>query len=517
MTLGPDAPIDIGTQRELMIDDHLIARMNGLELRLNRPIPQEVVLTTDRPWEGNASAQACIFQDEGRYRMYYRGLQMTTTEEGRDEPHPEFACYAESDDGIEWTRPELGLVEFNNSKKNNILLEPDAARGCHSFSPFKDPNPAAAADAKYKAWAVGANPDHQGAPKTPGAKGLWAFQSADGIHWDLMADRPGITYGRFDSHNLAFWDSARGEYRSYHRGFCENEPYRAREDGSASGPRGSRGGRDILTATSGDFLDWSDSAYLHYTEGKPDELYTNAVIPYFRAPHIFFGFPMRYIDRGWTDATEDLPELEHRRLRANILPRAGSALTDGMFMSSRDGLNFKLWPESFIRPGLRPQGNWTYADNYQSWGIVTTKSHFAGAPDELSIYATEGYWRGESLNLRRYTLRMDGFVSVSARFSGGELVTRPLVFSGGELVLNFSASAAGSLRVEILRDQEDVPVEGFAMADCREVLGDDLERRVVWSGSPDVSRLAGVPVRLRFMLKDADLYAFQFRQESAPA
>jgi hypothetical protein len=78
-------------------------------------------------------------------------------------------------------------------------------------------------------------------------------------------------------------------------------------------------------------------------------------------------------------------------------------------------------------------------------------------------------------------------------------------------VLNFSASAAGSIRVELVRDQMDVPIEGFTLDDCVEVLGDDIERVVRWSGGSNLSRLSGVPVRLRFMLKDADLYSLRFR------
>ena len=66
--------------------------------------------------------------------------------------------------------------------------------------------------------------------------------------------------------------------------------------------------------------------------------------------------------------------------------------------------------------------------------------------------------------------------------------------------------------MEILQDEEDLPIEGYALGDCREILGDDLERRVVWKGSPDVSRLAGLPIRLRFVMKDADLFAFGFRE-----
>lgn len=114
------------------------------------------------------------------------------------------------------------------------------------------------------------------------------------------------------------------------------------------------------------------------------------------------------------------------------------------------------------------------------------------------------------MNLRRYTLRVDGFASVQAPLSGGELVTKPLIFAGNCLQVNFSASAAGSVQVEILRDQMDEPVVGFSLDDCVELLGDDIERVVRWTDGCDVSSLEGVPVRLRFVLRDADLYAFQF-------
>ena len=517
-------PIYIGSRLELMVDDFLIARLGGdAELRLNRPVPREVALVTDRPWEGNACTSFAIFQDGDLYRMYYLGRQFVTTEAGLDEaPHPDFVCYAESSDGIKWDRPELGLVEFNGSSKNNIILS-SQERACpvRAFAPFKDANPAAEPDARYKAWAVRI-PRLDGSAPRPGHSaevpdGLHALKSPDGIHWTAMRDGPVIADGLLDSQNLAFWDTVRGEYRDYHRNEFRiaktgEEPYAAQARPGPAGEimRGSRYGRDLRTATSSDFINWSEPDYVDYHQGRTDEIYNNAITPYFRAPHIFVGLPTRYVDPGWSQAVEELPELDERRLRAAASERYGSALTDGMFMSSRDGQTFNLWPESFIRPGLRPLDNWVYGDGFPGWGIVTTASLFDGSPDELSIYTTEGYWRGESMNLRRYTLRVDGFASVQAPLSGGELVTKPLIFDGGQLRINFSASAAGSVRVELLRDQMNTPLGGFSLDDCIELLGDDLERTVRWSGGSDLSHLAGIPIRLRFVLRDADLYAFQF-------
>ena len=517
-------PIEIGSRLELMVDDFLIARLSGgAALRLNRPVPREVALVTDRPWEGNSCTSFAVFQDGDIYRMYYLGRQFVTTQALLDETsHPDFVCYAESSDGIHWERPELGLVEFNGSSKNNIILSSeDSACPSRAFAPFKDANPAAEADARYKAWAA-RFPMLDGSASRPGHSwevpdGLHALKSADGIRWTPMCDGPVIADGLLDSQNVAFWDTVRGEYRDYHRNEFRiektgEEPYGGQVRAGPAGPgvRGSRYGRDLRTATSSDFINWNEPEYVDYTQGRVDEIYNNAILPYFRAPHVFVGFPTRYVDHGWSEAVEDLPELSERRLRASVSERHGSALTDALFMSSRDGHIFNLWPESFIRPGLRPEDNWVYGDGFPGWGIVTTSSLFDRAPNELSIYVSEGYWRGESMNLRRYTLRVDGFASVQAPLSGGDLVTKPLTFAGNCLRVNFSASAAGSVQVEMLRDQMDEPIAGFSLDDCVELLGDDIERIVRWSGGCDVSSLEGVPVRLRFVLRDADLYAFQF-------
>jgi len=517
-------PIEIGSRLEPMVDDFLIARLSGgAALRLNRPVPREVALVTDRRWEGNSCTSFAVFQDGDIYRMYYLGRHFAATQTLRDETsHPDFVCYAESSDGIRWEKPELGLVEFNGSSKNNIILSSeDSSCPSRAFAPFRDENPAADPDARYKAWAT-RFPMLDGTASRPGHSwevpdGLHALKSADGIRWTPMSDGPVIADGLLDSQNVAFWDTLRGEYRDYHRNEFRiektgEEPYGGQERSGpmGSGVRGSRYGRDLRTATSSDFVNWHEPDFVDYTQGRVDEVYNNSILPYFRAPHIFVGFPTRYVDHGWSEAVEYLPELSERRLRASASERHGSALTDAMFMSSRDGHTFNLWPESFIRPGLRPVDNWVYGDGYPGWGMVTTPSLFDGAPDELSIYVSEGYWRGDSMNLRRYTLRVDGFASVKAPSSGGAMVTKPLIFAGNRLRVNFSASAAGSVQVEILRDQMDESVAGFGQDDCVELLGDDIERVVRWSGGADISRLEGVPVRLRFVLRDADLYAFQF-------
>jgi hypothetical protein len=490
-------PVALGSRRELFVDGHLIETLQGNAGQLlHHPEAKEIVMLHDAPWEGSGSGYHSIFQDGGLYRMYYKAWQLDV-KNGKvlTNAHPLFCCYAESDDGIHWRKPELGLHEFKGSKANNIVIphgkmgaaNPD---GGHP-SVFKDDNPAAAPDARYKAIVRSNSP-----------KGLLALKSADGLRWSPMADAPVITDGAFDSQNLAFWDAQSGVYRAYWRYFTAGVT-----DEKNWKPGGHRA---IRTATSKDFVHWENQADLRYEDSPSEQLYTNQVKPYHRAPHLLLGFPTRYVERGWSPSMRALPEPGHREARAQASQRYGTAITEGLFMSSRDGVTFKRWNEAFLPPGIERDGTWNYGHQYLAWHLVETKSALDGAPNELSLYATENYWTGTSSALRRYTLRLDGFVSIHAPMSGGELLTKPLTFTGKTLSMNFATSVAGGIQVEI-QDADGTPVPGFTLTDAEPQFGNAIDRTVTWKTGADVSRLAGKPVRLRFILKDADLYAIQFK------
>jgi len=488
---GVDNPAErcaaIGSRLELFVDEALVSRFVGdAGFRLHRPRRREIVLRTDAPWEGNACSYGSVFQDGDLYRMYYHGGHYRHS--GRPaqalDAHRWVLCYAESGDGITWQKPDLGLFEFNGSTSNNIVLTPEAVAvvggdPAHT-AVFKDGNPDCPADARYKIVMVGNKP-----------RGLYLLESPDGIRFTLASEEPIQTVGAFDSENVAFWDPLGGTYREYHRGFRD-------------------GVRDIMTASSKDILHFPKPKWLKYPGAPVQHLYTNAIQPYFRAPHILLGFPMRYTDRGWTDPLFDLPGLEERLARARAHPRYGTAVTDAVFMSSRDGASFQRWAEAFIRPGPGKKGTWVYGDNLIFWGMVQTESDLEGAPDEISLYATEDYWEAVDVSIRRYALRTDGFVSIHAPFTGGEVVTSPLIFEGGNLAINAETSAAGGIRVEI-QEIGGEPIEGYSLDDCPEIFCDDVQHVVRWKArGGDLRSLEGKPIRLRFVLKDADLYAFQF-------
>lgn len=450
----PREVLNIGDRLELFVDDYLVEELTGrAEQRLHKPVPREVVLVTDKPWEGNTCAFFTVFRDGDLYRMYYRGSHYDV--KTRRMTHREVTCYAESSDGVHWTKPELGLFEFDGSKANNIVWE---GVGTHDFTPFKDANPDCPPEAKYKALGRGksSNPGIAGKYK----RGLYAFQSPDGIHWTLMQNEPVITKGAFDSQNLAFWDGVRSRYVEFHRGF--------------------RGGiRDIMTCTSTDFLTWTEPVWLEYPGAPKEHLYTNAIQPYLRAPHIFVGFPTRYYpDRG--------------------------SQVEPIFMTSRDGRVFHRWAEPLI-PVTAPEDRDGNRSNYMTWGIVKLPEN----DEELSVYATEAYYTGPDSRVRRFTYRVDGFVSVYAPAAGGELLTKPLTFAGKHLTINFAAPENGHLQIEI-QDADGKPIEGFTLDDCPPIRGDDIRHTVSWKGGNDLGELAGKPVRLRVHLNSAHLYSCQF-------
>ena len=486
LSVWADDVVDIGSRRELFVDATLIDKLDGVERKLHHPVPRETAITHDTPWEGAGSGYHTVIRDGDLYRMYHRGSALGV-KDARLILGKQVYCYAESKDGIKFHKPNLGLFEYNGSKDNNIIWD---GVGVHNFAPFLDTNPDCSPDARFKALAG-----------TAEEGGLFAFKSADGIRWSLMQKDPVVTKGAFDSQNLAFWDPTTKVYRAYFRTFTKGTT-----TGKVWKPAGYRA---VRGATSKDFLSWGNEADLTYEDSPEEHIYTNQIAPYFRAPHILIGLPTRYVERGWSPSMRALPQLKHREMRSKAHLRFGTALTEALVMASRNGVHFERWNEAFFRPGIQRPETWQYGQHYVAWHAVETKSSLPGAANELSIYASEGGWTGDSNALRRYTLRLDGFVSVHGKWKGGTMITKPIRFKGDRLRLNFATSAVGSLRVAI-QTADGKSIDGFGLDDCSEVFGDSVERTVVWGDNTDVSSLSGKPVRLVFEVKDGDLYSYRF-------
>jgi len=454
-------PVDIGTRRELFVDEFLIEEMKGAHLDLKRPERREVIFTADAPWEDNVPGALSIFQDSGCVRLYYRASIL----KGEGEDRQIIALAESTDGGRSFTRPSLGLVEFEGSTDNNILM----IGGSPRIPPaFIDTNPNCAPEQRYKglsaAW-----------------KKLYAMASPDGLHWESMLEGPVEMTGAFDTINTAFWDSLAGCYRCFTRNWADPEADFAPSPDVHGGCL-----RTIQGSTSEDFAHWTEPVQFEYADDeRRTQLYTNAIRPCPGAEHIYIGFPNRYVE-------DRKPVADH--------PHTG--VNDALFMCSRDCVHWTRYLEAWIRPGLDPM-NWTERNNYPTWALVET------SPTEWSAYVSEHYrHKSEPGRWRRLAIRPHGFAALHAGYGGGEALTRPFVFGGAELRVNFSTSAAGSVLLE-LQDAAGKPLDGFALADMEPMYGDELDRAVQWQGGGDLSPLIGRPVRLRVALKDADVFALR--------
>jgi hypothetical protein len=441
-SLDQNTPLEIGNRLSLFVDDYLVDSLQGdIRREIVLPEPKEVVFVADQPWEGNTSGYYTLFQDGDVYRMIYRGWQH---DQDKKAVHPEVTCYAESKDGITWVRPKLGLFDWNGSKENNIVwLGP----GSHNFTAFRDTNPECSPDAVFKAFGGSGG-------KGGLSRGLLPFKSADCKEWKLLQDEPVITHGAFDSQNLAFWDPDREEYRAYWRYF-------------------GNGVRAIRTATSKDFLHWENEADVTYPETTPAEhLYTNAIQKYFRAPHLFIGFPTRYEPK--------------------------SQQVEPILMTSRDGVHFKRWSDPVV-PRTAPKDRNHNRSNYMAWGML----QLPDKPNEISVYATENYYETTPGRLRRFVYRTDGFVAVRAGDEGGELTTRPLVYGGEPLVLNFKTSDGGSINV-VAHDRS-----GQVIGVSEPLRGDSINAPVRWIQQIDSQTPV---VRLKFQMTNAELFSIRLKE-----
>ena len=460
---GPIAtPIAVGSKRQLFIDELWFDKQEKIKLTRHTPEAREPVLVGDRPWEKDAiRAYTCVLKDGDHFRMWYRIYPVTPTGRYTEERRgPRLTCYAESQDGVRWEKPDLGIVEWQGSRRNNILFPPGDIQGTNACV-IIDPN--AGGQERYK--------------MITRTRQVWGYVSPDGLRWKAVPANPLIDDPPADSHNVLLWDDERQRYVIYMRGV----------DPSVPGPfKGGR--RSIRRSESQDFRNWSKPELVLTADDRdPDDfhLYTNAAVKYERAERTYLAFPMvLHLKRQWPGA-----------------PNPG--LSEVIFATSRDGIRWeRRFRHPFLKPGL-DELNWVDRNPILSPGIIQT------GPGELSMYYSE-YWRSPQSRVRRAVLRADGFVSVGGPYTGwGEFTTPPLVFSGKQLKLNYHTSGGGTILVE-LQQQDGRPISGFSLEDCPPIFGDKIDAAVHWKERAEVSSLAGRPVRLRIRLRDAHLFAFRF-------
>lgn len=478
-----DEPIDIGTQKQLFVDDFLIDSNDGAVRQLHQP--QKVnegqpVLQIDRPWEAaGGNILGGVLRHDGRFRMWYRG--------GGGGPDGGIWCYAESEDGLKWEKPSLGLIEHQGTRENNIYVfgQPQA------FTPFVDPNesdPARRMKSSVNSLRIDT---------------ALAY-SADGLRWTQYRNGAAITGRASDTISQVLWDPFAKVYRLYTR-----TDYGTQKTGEV------RGTRDMVASADADLSDRNSWRTVREWclgwETKPPVIASaerkgRGIDPnYYRKRQLYSvnGWVHEGVQFALIWALETGPDVNGLRETMN----AYLATTRGE----------KPWNLDWVYRGqpLIPRGaegqfdcRWiqpaptivTWKDRHWLYYSGQARTHASQWSPELN-----GHKGGIGLT----TIRRDGFISLRANSGEAFVTTKPLRFQGSRLALNGSTTSAGGIRIEI-QDVAGSALPGFALADSLAFAGDEIAGIVKWKTGSDVSEIAGQPIRLKIALHEADLYALQF-------
>lgn len=453
----------------------------GIQLAVHHPrIDTQAQFGVDRPWEDYLDIMHCsMFEDEGRFRLYYPCWNKGTTKESGDPytgPSKFMVAYAESTDGVNWDKPTIGTIEFDGSKDNNLVFGMDVAQGRPTLSPMVFKDPSAPSSEAYKLVTRGID---NGVPQVYGAV------SPDGLHWTAL-DEP-IMSGYFsDTHNVVRYDSRRGKYVGYFRGWTSYERDKVHVR------------RTIAYAESERFDSWPQpepivEADIH--DGPDTDIYTNGhtVWPDADAQLMFPAFFQRATDvlelhmMTGRDGTR-----WQRPIRRPIVPTGdpGSDSEGGFYAAGTDLLSFA-------------PGQWSLPVAPQP---ATHNQHLY--PEAMTDLPHRGL-------LWYATWRQDGFMSVEAE-SQGSFATVPLTFTGEQLEINAWTRFGGEIKVEVADESDGTrystseAVPGRSFSECDPISGDRLKHAVTWNGESDLSAWSGKPIRLRFQMRRARIYALQF-------
>ncbi len=447
----PDA-IAVDRHAQLLLDDRLIDQSSHLKRTVHQPevYPDNPLIKCEKPWEGSCVTLwgTVLFDEQDQlFKMWYQSW--------RNVPPPtvsSYVCYATSKDGIKWEKPDLGLIEFDGDRHTNIVLAPqrpwlDSPTVVKDLS---DPDPSR----RYKMCFCENGPDEPPA--------IWHAVSEDGIRWRRL-DGPVVKAG---DRNSLFYDEGRKKWVVITRvpGIAE------RTVGFAEGDEFGKYGPMRLV-------------FRRDEKDPPDsDLYS---MPTFLYEGLRIGCVEVY----------DHP--------------TGREITQLAW--SHDGEHWTRDSERqpFMRWGEPPAWDWARRHPHNGPPIVRD--------GKLWIYFGGRSTLKQSKDPRRIVgaiglsfLRVDGFCSRDAGETEGSLLSKPLTFTGSDLVVNADVKRDGAMSVEVLDAAGNV-IEGFDRAACQVVSGDRLDHAIRWRDRTSLRDLAGREIRLRFQLRNADLYSFRFR------
>ncbi len=503
-TPASHASLDIADRRQVFCDDFFLTQSRGVRLVVHPPRKTgEFNIRADKPWErGGLGPYSGVLKAGDVYHMWYHAMDDKLWDSALEAGS---ICYATSRDGIQWDKPDVGLIEYEGSRKNNIVVGHGAAGlklGQDGMMVFLDPT--APSDERFRM-----------VNRFDSKEAVNLLSSGDGIHWRLthqavITAAPEQKGHHLDSQNVIFWDDRLRKYVCYVR--------RNRKEPGSQGRTIARGEserldgfplvQDMPVMLAPDAADRDKDVNLV-------DYYSSAALKYPWADHAYYLFPQAYYH--YTNRL--------REFSKQVPTNAGTLETQ--FAAGRDGVHWERFDRRpFVPLGMK--GDFDCHSTRMIYGLVPDVSgremfmYYRGSDwlhgwdrdDRNRKLLTEaGLQAAQDITvISRLVFRRDGFVSVRADYAGGEFTTPPLRFAGTHLSLNVDTSATGTVRVE-LQDASGAAIPGCSLDDSDLIhTTNEIDRAVTWRGSADAGRAAEQPIRLRFVMKGADLYAYQFHK-----
>jgi hypothetical protein len=463
------------TPRHLFLDPAFVPQMENVSLRVNPPQQREIVIRPDKPWEQlMISFFLTVREEEGKLRMWYICRDKAN--------HPNLA-YAESLDGVTWVKPNLGIVEYDGSKENNLV-------GVTTLEGTVFQDPQGKPEEKYL-YVTNVRD-----------KGIVRFTSPDGLRW--RSDDHALLPFRADTQNVTLWDERQGAYVLYLRGWDVGKPWTNRLRKVVRLTTGSLAAPLPIIPSGLDSDPKRPKALPHFVneiptvfaaderDPKNTDVYNLAAQRYPPDPRWYVGFPSFFQrERDMSDG----------RLEMHF---AGSA----------DGITWHRYDRTpYVLPGL--------ADS-ESANMVFMGVGLVVRGDEIWQYGTGFHSRHGDVAARkrktdgviyRYVQRVDGFVSLDFGNDEGKCVTAPVKADGARLLLNVDTGALGQLRVGLL-DADGKAIGGHGVDECEILRTNSTRALVSWKGGGSLAALEGRDVRLTFAGSHAKLYSFHFEADT---
>jgi len=481
-----DWPLDVSSKRQLFIDDHVVHTIKGFRREFHRPVrhPDNPLVRPDKPWERTGNEGWGVNLDTvlrdpktDKYMMWYdiKGFDQTVRDAADNNYHfyrP--ICYAESDDGIRWRKPSVGIYKFKDYPGNNILHW----RNGIVFLDPKERDPSK----RFKSLFYHRPPNFE-------VEGLYLYASGDGIHWRRLSDRwvmPIREHRRTRPFQAAFRG---GRFRLPDNGVNNVSVYYDANLDKYVGDVKYRISGVICTGRteSDDMIHWSNPVMTLYPDAfdKGDQLYYIYTFPY---ESVWLGL-----------------------VRVKKAKNAGFKQVDIQLAISHDG---RTWSRTANRQTIIPLGD------PNSWEADYNRImyHPIVSDKEIRFYYSgsrsrdrDGF-KHNQFAIGLATLRRDGFVSLNAGDKSGTVLTRPLTWAGRTLLVNAEVAPGGYVKAAVL-DIDGKPVRGYGLDQCRPMRKDTVSGAITWAGAAALPAGAGMAIekhlRLRFEVRNAKLYSFR--------